>query len=78
MYCTKDWYLDAIRISVPLMLLKVIDDIPMTREPSDTKVGPSSWRRRNKLSTLGGLNTANRTGGREQTPSLTQMTAASR
>lgn len=64
MYPTKDGFLDAVRSSVPLMLLYVVDGIPETREPSINKDDVLLiWRRRNKLSTHGSLNTANRKKG---------------
>lgn len=73
---TKDGFLDAVRSSVPLTLLYVADGIPMTREPSNNKDELLIWRRRNKLSTLGSLNTANMKKGREQIPSSSLMTLA--
>lgn len=66
---TKDRFLHAFRSSIPLILLYVVDDIPLTREPSLIKFDASlNWRRRNKLTTLGSLNTANMKKGREQVP----------
>ena len=73
---TKDGFLDAVRSSVPLILLYILDGIPMTREPSVNKVELLIWGRRNKLSTLGSLNTAN-IKGRGQIPSSSLMTAGS-
>lgn len=73
---TKDGFLDAVRSSVPLILLYVADGIPITREPSNNKDELLIWRRRNKLSTLGSLNTANMKKGREQIPSSSLMTSA--
>lgn len=68
MCLTIDGFLDAVSSSNPLILLYVVDGIPMTREPSNNKDDELLiWRRRNKLSTLGSLNTANEEGQRTDT-----------
>lgn len=72
MFATKDGFLDAVRSSVPLILLYIVDGVPMTREPSDNKDDELLiWGRRNKLSPLGSSKTANMKKGRQQIHTFT-------